>query len=132
MRQAWGVPYNTHRYLIESISESIHPKVMLASRLVGFRDSLLASPKFSIRVLANLRMNDKGTLFGQTLSMIGREVLNENITPNNVKRSMSYVKMPENEAWRIGPLREVMSLNMEIPGFSKEELDDIKNYLATS
>ena len=50
VRHAWGVPNTTHRYLIEEISGSLHPKVMLASRYIGFVKSLCTSPKYSMRV----------------------------------------------------------------------------------
>ena len=41
---AFGVANTTHRYLIEDISKSLHPKVMLSSRYCSFVKSLLASP----------------------------------------------------------------------------------------
>ena len=43
VRHAWGVPNTTHRYLIEEISGFLHPKVMLASRYIGFFKSLCTS-----------------------------------------------------------------------------------------
>ena len=54
VRLAWSVPNTTHRYLIEPISESLHPKVMLSSRYVSFVKRLSSSPKYVIRVLASL------------------------------------------------------------------------------
>ena len=132
IRQAWKVPYNTHRYLIEEISMLPHPKDMLASRLVSFRDSLLVSPKFSVRLLANLRINDKGTTLGQNLDKIRKELCDVSLSSANVKKHMRYFKLPDVEEWRVGPLRELMEEDLEIPGFSKQELDDMKNYLATA
>ena len=132
VRQAWSVPYNKHRYLIEEISESLHLKVMLSSRLVGFRDSLLSSPKYCIRVLGNLRVGDKGTLIGQSLRKISTECKSDSLTPMKVKKLMKYYRIPEMEKWRLGPLKEILSSDMAIPGFSQKELEDILQYLATT
>ena len=73
VRHAWKVPNTTHRYLIENVSGCIHPKVMLASRYLGFVKSMLTSPKYSMRVLASSTANDLRTVMGRTLSMISKE-----------------------------------------------------------
>ena len=52
VRHSWSVPNTTHKYLIEGISGSLHPKIMLASGYTSFVRSLLSSPKYFIRVLA--------------------------------------------------------------------------------
>ena len=41
----WSIPKTMHRYLVESISGSLHHKVMLASRYSSFVNSLLNSPR---------------------------------------------------------------------------------------
>ena len=48
--------------LIELISGSLHPKVMLASRYCGFVKYMLPSPKYPVRVLANMRSSDRRTV----------------------------------------------------------------------
>ena len=83
IRQAWN------RYLIEELSMLLHPKVMLTSRLVSFRDSLLVSPKVSVKVLANLRINDKETTIGQNLGMIYKELCDASLPSINVKKHIS-------------------------------------------
>ena len=59
MRLACNVPRTTHRYLIEAISECLHLKVMLASRLVKFLKALKGSDKIGIRMLARLHWGTK-------------------------------------------------------------------------
>ena len=103
---------------------------MLAGRLVSFRDSLLGSPKFSVRVLANFRINDRGTTIGQNLGKVSKELCDGSLPSTNVKKHMRYFQLPVVEEWRVGPLRELMSDELEIPRFSKQELDEKKNYLA--
>jgi len=53
IRILFNVPRDTHRYLIESISQRLHVKTMLASRSVSFYDTIKASSKLCIRFLSN-------------------------------------------------------------------------------
>ena len=48
VRQTFKVPRETHRYLIELISDSVHPKVFLSSRFVKFNNSLRNSKKYNV------------------------------------------------------------------------------------
>ena len=47
----FNVPRDTHRYLIESISQSLHLKAMLVSRCVFFYETIEAISKLCIRFL---------------------------------------------------------------------------------
>ena len=70
VRDAFSVPRRTHNYLIETISECVHPKIMIMSRFVTFIDTLLKSNKPSLLFLANLVKDDNGTVCGKNLSKI--------------------------------------------------------------
>ena len=48
------VPHETHRYLIESISDTPHVKTLSCSRLVSFYDSLNSSNRHILRLITNL------------------------------------------------------------------------------
>ena len=45
IRILFNVPRDTHRHLIESISQCLHVKTMLASRCVSFYETIEASSK---------------------------------------------------------------------------------------
>ena len=137
VRQAWDVPYRTHRYLIEMISGALHPKVMLASRYSGFVSSMLTSPKYHVRVLARLCVTDHRTVMGRSLSQISRETglarwEPSQLSPAFVKKKMKYSDVPTHEHWRTGFLSELLSDNLEIPGFTDDELEEMVSYLCTS
>ena len=74
IRHALRIPNTTHRYLIESLSRSMHPKVMLSSRLVSFKDTMVNSNKLMIRLLVNLGKGDRRTVIGRNLETIRREL----------------------------------------------------------
>ena len=50
----FNVPRDTHRYLIESISQCLHAKSMLASRCVSFYETIKALDFFLICVKMTL------------------------------------------------------------------------------
>ena len=132
MRLTFKLPWKTHRYLIESLSGHLHLKVMLASRLVRFLDSLKKSSKLGIRFLAGISEFDMRTVLGQNIANIsaGIEVEAGRLTPGLVKAQMKYFTVPDNQAWRVSILGELMNEN--IPGFTDSEISTMKNYLCTS
>ena len=134
VRLAFQVPRNTHRYLIEEISGCLHPKVMLASRYVKFVEQLKSSNKMGIRVLANLAEQDQRTVMGRTMSVLARECMCEvgDLTPSNVKNTLKYFPVPEEETWRLGPIHELTADDLFVPGFTDEETSEILDTLCTS
>ena len=48
----------------------MHPKVMLSSRLVSFKDTIVNSSKLMIRLLVNLFKGDWRTVIGRNLGLI--------------------------------------------------------------
>ena len=137
VRHAWNVPNTTHRYLIESISGSLHPKVMLASRYFGFAKAMLDSPKYPVRVLARLSSTDHRTVMGRTLSQIGRECGLAGwdmvkLSSVRIKEKMKYFAVPLNETWRTGFLSELLDNQLEIPGLNNDEIQEMVSYLCKS
>ena len=68
---------------------------------------------------------------GQTFSKISKEcgVDRSELTPRVIKDKMEYFPVPSQEVWRVGLLHELFSDNMDIPGFNKDEIDDMVAYL---
>ena len=136
IRHAWKVPNTTHRYLVESISRSLNPKVMLASRYVQFVKSLLTSTKYQVRVLANLCSTDNRTVMGKTLSRVSRECGLGRYSPGQlnsavVKAKMKYFPVPPDQTWRIEILSELLNSKVTVGGFNSEEVRTMIAYLCT-
>ena len=72
IRQAYGLDRQTHRHLIEPLSQVPHLKTQLCSRFINFMNKLLKSGKFSCRFLANLLCDDQRTVFGNNISKIAK------------------------------------------------------------
>ena len=121
MRQALNLPRNTHRYLIEAVSNCLHLKVMLCSRYCKFVNAILTSPKYPVRLMGSLCVNDQRTIMGKNLSNIRKECgvkRQSDLTPAFVKKNLRYFKIPECEVWRERILKELLSIEVEIAGFS--------------
>ena len=137
IRLALKVPNTTHRYLIESLSGSLHPKVMLASRYFTFVQSLLNSPKYPVRVLANLCTTDHRTVMGQCLSKISTEcgVARDDmakLSSGMIKKKMRYFSVPEEQTWRIDILNELLNNGIDVEGFTDVEKQDMISFLCTT
>ena len=84
--------------------------------------------------MASSLMRDMRTVMGKTITKISAECSStiESLTPTSVKNSMKYFDVPAEEEWRIGLLREILSDSFEVPGFSAQEMDEIKSHLCTT
>ena len=137
IRQVYGVNRCTHRYLIETLSQSMHPKTMLCSRYVGFYRSLISSFKVSVRFLARLIENDRRTVLGRslyTLCRISNVQANDFLTTQTVKNMVKYFEIPDSEEWRIDMMTELLQLrrdSLTIPGFSQEEIQCLLDFVCT-
>ena len=134
VRLAWNVPNTTHRYLIEPLSETLHPKVMLSSRYVSFVKSLSSSPKYVIRVLASLCIGDLRTVLGRTLQRLAAECKCDisSLSPVIIKKHVKYFSLPRQEEWRVPILRELTSQDVQIPGFTPEEIQVMTDHLCST
>ena len=103
IRNAFDVDRCTHRYLIETISNSMHPKIMLASRYVTFYRSLANSTKLCVRLMANLFHDDLRTVLGRTLftltNLCSLPDVNS-LTSSCVKKKLAYFDVPVDQEWR--------------------------------
>ena len=98
VRNVLRVPWQTHGYLIETISNCAHPKTLLCSRYVKFTDTLTTSPKSSVRYLAKLNKGDLRTLLGRTLLKISKDCKQNvsDLTPALVKKTYIILTCPRN------------------------------------
>ena len=127
VRQAFKVPRNTHRYLIEPVSQSPHLKTLLCSRYCRFVDSILNSPKLQVRMIGRQCVADLRTKMGNNILNISKEcglVWNGEVLPTStvVKKSMKFVSVPECEKWREGVLSELLSGELQVDGFEEDEI----------
>ena len=135
MRMVFDVNRCTHRFLIEPISQSMHPKVMLSSRYVTFHRSLIKSTKFPVKMLARLFETDKRTVLGRTLDNLCRlcSVPDINsLTSHCVKNKLKYFEIPESEEWcgtMVTLLLKLRKYSLSLPRFSLDEIQSIVDHV---
>ena len=85
--------------MIESISQCLHVKTMLASRCVSFYETIEASSKLCIRFLSNLC----NTVLGRILFSIANDcsVNPSDLSKMLVKKQMKYFDVPLEHAWKV-------------------------------
>ena len=135
MRQCFGVDRQTHRYLIEELSGSMHPKVMLCSRFTNFHSSLLTCEKFPVRFLARLSEKDQRTVFGQNLKKISNECKTVFPTKNEVKKKMKYFEVPSSEKFRLGLIKDLIGCKFDrltLLDSSKAEVEEMLEFICVS
>ena len=137
VRNNFQVPRETHRFLIETIADSLHPQVFMSSRFVKFHKSMLSSNKSSIRTIANLFNCDQRTVYGKNLNKISElcECQVDSLTPVGVKQTMKYFQPPENDAWKCQVVKELLGVKekaMTLEGFDEAEINEMINFLCIS
>ena len=137
IRICFNVDRTTHRYFIEELSESLHPKVMLCSRYISFQKSLMVCDKFPVRFLASLHQDDQRTVFGRTLREIANQcgAVDQLPSKSQVKMKMKYFKVPVNEEWRPSLLKNLLDIRNgreTLVGFSSNEVEEMIKFVSTS
>ena len=137
VRNVLNLDKRTHKFLIEPISDQLHLKTMLMSRLVNFHKGLIKSPKFTIRFLARLAENDHRTVLGNNLTWLLSKCNLENVeelSPRIVKEKVSYIPEDPSNNWKISLAQElfrVRNKDVQIEGFSDLEISEIFHYICT-
>ena len=138
VRDCFQISRLTHRYLIEEVSQSMHPLVALSCRFINFNKSLKDSSKPSIRLLAKVKRNDRRTVHGNNLALIAkRSETNDldNISSHIVKTNMKYSAIPENETWRLSLIKDMLSIrtgNESLEIFEQNDINDMLLIACTS
>ena len=130
VRIALGVPPTTHRYFVEPLAGSPHPKTMLSTRYIKFRDSLITSKKLEVALLANLSIDDNRTVMGKTLARLRRELNVEEISANLVKKNLKYFPTPDCEMWWLGFLEELLDIDANNDTLENLSNTDVKDMIA--
>ena len=122
-----SIPRETHKYLIEPLSETRHIKVSLMKRYLRFTEMLSESRKNGMRNLYNAIRNDCQSITGYNL---------RNILLRNGDLKLDFLKtpfynLPANESWRVPLMREILDIKNGKSGvlnFTKEELETIERF----
>ena len=126
--------------MVEPLSGQLHLKTMIASRFKTFHQSLINSRKLPVRFLARLNERDNRTVLGRTLSRLLQmcDLEDEDfskLNSNLIKKKLCYKEVPAEELWRVQLGEELLKVrhgSKMLPGFTKEECEELLEYVCAS
>ena len=131
-----GLPFATHRSLIQPLTGDQHLKIVLIKRYLGFIEKIKNSDKAALKMLMMEARSDVRSVTGANLRnimiLVGKTQV-EDVRLEDV-RSLSYFRLDENESWKVSMIEEIVETKagqMEVPGFELEELEALLDYLCT-
>ena len=131
------LPYATHRSLIKPLTKERHLRNVLISRFLTFMELITKSKKQRIKMLMENAIKDVRSVTGANLRNI--MLLMGKTSVGEIKRvdveNINYFKLDEKESWKVQCIQEIIEAKnnrVEIPGFEREELQEMLNYLCTS
>ena len=132
-----GLARETHRRLIEPLSEVKHVKFILLKRFLTFIKQIQKSSKKAINSLLESIFYDARSITGSNLRnillMTGKTDVRD-LVPEDVDK-MEYHPIPEGEKWKISIVQEIIEQkngNLDIENLSEIELENTLKYLCVS
>ena len=136
-RIMYDLPVQTHRYLVEPVSEQIHLKKLLIKRFLSFLRQIEKSKKLAPKFLLNTILKDTRSVTRRNvrriLALTNKSKV-EDITTNDID-NIVYEEMPEGNEWRIDLIKEVTDIKfgqLELDGFKHEECEEILKFACVS
>ena len=126
------LPIETHKYIVERISECKHIKQKLFSRYVTFLKSLALSEKPALSFLLNLSKTDIRSVTGSNL----RFILNESkvyiipgVTSKQSFSNYEAYQVPAGQEWKLPLLISLIKIREGAwtINFDEEDTDDLAN-----
>ena len=129
----FGLPWATHRCLIQPIIGEPHISKVLISRFLSFISKVVHSKKSPLHTLLSIAKHDVRSTTGSNLRKI--MLLSGKTSISDLKNvSVPYHDLPDDEAWKVEVIKELISSrhgDIQLPGWDKEEIEYIMNTLCT-
>ena len=135
-RRMFKLPWQTHCYLVEPVSQQPHARKLMSSRFLSFVQAIRRSKKIAIRKLLKVIEYDTRSVTGHNL----RSLLLQSNVPEIQKLKASdgkaaYRSMSEEDQFRVGFINEIIDVqnnNLEVAGFTDDELGELLEFLCVS
>ena len=131
-----GLSRESHRYFIEPISETRHIIFHIYKRFVKFLSQMTSSRKGILRSLCNVVMNDCQSTTGRNLRRLQLLFNSGSFTElqRDVKTNRAYQEADVNDLWKIEAVKDLTNAmydNTILPNFTRDEISDIRDHIAT-
>ena len=132
-----GLPYDTHRCLIEPLTDIKHVKKLLITRFLGFMENISKSKKEAIKMLMNTAKEDVRSITGKNyreiMLLVGKTSVKD-VTKKDADM-IEYFQMEEKDSWKVEMIKEIINVKSNIANIDNlntEELETVLTYLCTS
>ena len=132
-----GLPYGTHRCLIEPLTHCKHVKKVLIQRFLGFLENIARSNKEAIKMLVETSKQDVRSVTGRNLReimiLLGKTSVND-VNKKDIE-NIEYFPMDAAEKWKVEAIKEIIDVKngvADIENFELEELETILIHLCTA
>ena len=133
VRQAYSLPFATHRYIVQEITESPHLRILLLKRFVKFYNKLSMCTKPAVTNLLDLQKYDFRSTFGRNCRLLCAELKVNNMTEINIHDISMPIKTPDTELYRLPLLIDILYLRDNCPiDIEIDEVNHILNYICCS
>ena len=132
-----NIPRETHKYLIEPITEKRHLKFILIQRFLNFKKQVNKSPKNIIKLMFNRCQYDTNSITGSNFRRIMLLCKKSNISEieDSDISNLIYCQVPPNEEWRINLTKDLLDARTDpdvLPGFTFAEITDMLEFACVS
>ena len=109
VRMTFDIPRNTHKSLIEPISNTSHLKIKLIKRFIKFAITLSLCDKPHLRYLHKLQQNDYRSVYGRNCRNICAEAGVDNIL-NASYLDISYEPISPEDNYKVSLITELIEM----------------------
>ena len=137
MRLMLDIPRESHRYLIEPLSDVVHIKTVLVKRFLTFLEQIRKSEKSSSKFLLETILHDARSTTGSNLRNILLRTEKSDVSelvPDDALK-VKYHPMKSEEQWRLPFIQDIIEAKndqLSIPHISDSDLDEMLTMLCTS
>ena len=137
VRVMFDLPVETHRYIIEPISQTKHLTIVLLEIFLSFLEQIHKSKKNVPKQLLSFIKNDARSTTGSNLRKI--LLLTKKNTIDELSKddatALHYHEVDPKDAWKINMIKEITDVKfnqLEVQNFTNDELEEIMSFLCTS
>ena len=136
MRLMLNLPRETHRCLIEPLSETTHVKTILVKRFLTFLQQIRNSNKSASKFLLESILHDTNSTTGSNLRnilLITDKSDVRDLLPSDASQ-LKYFPMDANENWKLPLIKEMIDTKqqqLEISNFTDDDLEEMLIFLCT-
>ena len=127
-----GLPYATHRCLIQPLTGEKHIKIVLISRCLGFTEKIASSKKKGVKMLLETAKKD-GQNYRNIMLLVNKTSVEE--VKKEDAEKIYYFPTNETDTWKVNANQEIINVKnrtFDIANFEVEEIEEILTHLCTS